>query len=177
MSRRQMTRLRTQIMAGIQPVPSTPDALFESIRAYLEQRVGCPVDLRFECFPDRTASGLAITLEDRVIIVVERSTTTLHQLVILSHEIWHILMGECHAHPGPEAAVAARRLTDQLNLDATSLRSLAARSHSNNAEEEADAETFGLLLGTAFRPYLEDRAASAEGVAGRIQASLGHRSP
>lgn len=174
MTKRKMTRLRAQIMAGIQPVPSDADTLFESIRAYLATRVDVPVDLRFETFPDRTASGLAITLEDRIIIVVERSTTTLHQLVILSHEIWHVLMGECHAHPLPEATIAARSLTDRLNLDVGTLKALAARSHTSNAGEEADAETFGLLLGTAFRPYLEDRPAS-EGVAARIQASLGHR--
>ncbi|MEU5159628.1 toxin-antitoxin system, toxin component [Streptomyces sp. NPDC020875] len=176
MSKRKMTRLRAQIMAGIQPVPSDADALFESIRAYLETRTGLPVELHFEPMPERTASGLTIRLADRVIIVVERHTTTLHQLVILAHEIWHALEGKCQGHPVREAAVAARSLTARLDLDAGAIRSLAARAHADSAgaEEEADAETFGLLLGNAFRPYLEVRPAS-DGVAARIQASLGHR--
>ncbi|MEV6680646.1 toxin-antitoxin system, toxin component [Streptomyces erythrochromogenes] len=174
---RSMIQLRDDLLEGIpRPIPSDSDALFESLRVYLEQRVGRPVQLLFKQFPEGTASGLSLDLEDKWVIVVEEHTTTLHQLVIFAHEIWHVLMGECHAHGAHSDEVGAATRSLGGELQGGDIISLAARTHFNTREEN-DAESFGLLMGSSFRGYLESGTGLApnEGLAGRIQASLGHR--
>ncbi|MEW1639873.1 toxin-antitoxin system, toxin component [Streptomyces sp. NPDC093801] len=175
-----MNKLVRELIAGIgQPVPSDPRQLFESLISYIEQREGWQVRLRFEEFPPDTVSGLMLDLGDKKVIVVERNTTGLHQLVILAHEIWHMIMGDCTVH-GMDSlthSVAARMLSGDIDLrEAVDTLAVAART-SFHDREELDAENFGLKLGIAFRPFLEHDAelAPGSGLAGRIQASLGNR--
>ncbi|MFF3014864.1 toxin-antitoxin system, toxin component [Streptomyces sp. NPDC057939] len=171
-----------EILAGLgRPIPSDPDTLFEVLRADVERRFNAdddglphrPVLLRFREFPEETASGLTARFDDRVVIIIESKTTTLHQFVIFAHEIWHTLRGECLSHGthSQVATAAARSLGGDVASD--DLVALAARSHVNT-EEEDDAETFGLQLGSRLREYLQGGGAvPVTGLAGRIQSSLG----
>ncbi|MFD3872270.1 hypothetical protein [Streptomyces sp. NPDC058623] len=194
---RKIARLCDEILAGLErPIPSDPDQLFEVLRADVERRFNAdrdelpyrPVLLRFREFPEETASGLTATFDDRVVIIIESKTTTLHQFVIFAHEIWHTLMGGCLSHgthgtdgsDGTQgshrihsdvATAAARSLGGDLAGD--DLMAMAARSHVNT-EEESDAENFGLQLGSRLREYLHGGGAvPITGLAGRIQSSLG----
>ncbi|MFD8416909.1 toxin-antitoxin system, toxin component [Streptomyces sp. NPDC059650] len=176
-SKSDMVKLRNEVLENLdRPIPSDPEGLFESLRSYLEQQVGMPVELIFKEFPEGTASGLTLSLPGRRIIVVEENTGSLHKLVILAHEMWHCLRGGCHGHGShpSEVAAAARSLSGELKE--SDIVALAART-SFDTREENDAETFGLLMGSSFRAFLEEPPdpALGEGLAGRIQASLGHR--
>ncbi|MFF7296839.1 toxin-antitoxin system, toxin component [Streptomyces sp. NPDC008265] len=182
MSKRKMVKLRNEVLAGLgRPVPSDPDDLFESLRAVLERMVNeagtgqyRPVRLLFREFPEGTASGLTLFFDDRLVIVVERHTTTLHQLVIFAHEMWHALMGQCRAHGTTidEISAAARSFGGE--LADTDVLALAARTHFQTREEN-DAEAFGLLLGSSCREILEAGAGPVPptGLAARIQSSMG----
>lgn len=188
---RKIAKLCDEILAGLEkPIPSDPDSLFEVLRADVEQRFNAdrdglpyrPVLLRFSEFPEETASGLTASFDDRVVIIIESKTTTLHQFVIFAHEIWHTLMGGCLSHGthgshgshgthSDVATAAARSLGGELAGD--DLMAMAARSHVNT-EEESDAENFGLQLGSRLREYLQGGGAvPITGLAGRIQSSLG----
>ncbi|MFG2874603.1 ImmA/IrrE family metallo-endopeptidase [Streptomyces sp. NPDC048337] len=183
-----MSQLCDEILAGLErPVPSDPDSLFEALRVYVERRLAekdaadgmppRPLHLLFREFPEGTASGLSLDLEDKWVIVVESNTSPIHQLVILAHEFWHVLNGHCTEHGSHpvHVSVAARSLGGSLG-DAE-VQALAARAHFNDQKEE-EAESFGLVMGNAFRGYLEpgDGLAPQGSIAGRIQASLGIRS-
>lgn len=183
MGKRKMIRLRNEILANLgRPIPSDPDELFEALRQFLERRFNedrgdgayRPVQLLFREFPEDTASGLTLTFDDRMVIVVERHTTTLHQLVIFAHEMWHALMGKCLTHGAQPDAVSAAARSLGGELEHADILALAARTHFHTKEEN-DAEAFGLLLGSSCREILEPGAASLPntGLAGRIQSSMG----
>ncbi|MGW5400950.1 hypothetical protein [Streptomyces sp. NPDC003952] len=208
---RKITKFCDTVFTGLdRPIPSDPDSLFAVLRADVERRLNenrgerpfRPVLLYFREFPEGTASGLTARFDDRIVIVVERQTTTLHQFVIFAHEMWHALMGECltHGGHGPDgahgsegahgsngsngsrsdaaaaaaAAAAARSLGGELAGE--DLVSLAARSHVDT-QEESDAEEFGLQMGTRLRDCLKDNgangSAATSGLADRLQSSMG----
>ncbi|MFJ7271868.1 hypothetical protein ACIQV3_35375 [Streptomyces sp. NPDC099050] len=163
------------------PVPADPDSLFEVLRADVERRFNedpgelpfRPVLLYFRRFPVDTASGLTAKFDDRIVIIVESQTTTLHQFVIFAHEMWHVLMGECLSHGASSdvAAAVARSLGGELAGD--DLVALAARSHVDT-QEESDAEEFGLRMGARVRDCLKNGGSvPTTGLAGRIQSSMG----
>ncbi|WP_158820776.1 MULTISPECIES: ImmA/IrrE family metallo-endopeptidase [unclassified Streptomyces] len=183
-----MARLCGEILEGIErPLPSDPDSLFEALRVHVEQRLaemeatnGMPVrplHLLFREFPEGTASGLSLELEDKWVIVVERNTSPIHQLVILAHEVWHVLNGHCSQHSSHPANVNAAARSLGGSLGEPEIQALAARAHVIDRKED-EAEAFGLLMGHAFRGYLEPGTGLAPqgSIAGRIQASLGIRS-
>lgn len=179
---RKIAKFCDEVLAGLdRPMPSDPDALFEVLRADLERRFNeargplpfRPVFLYFREFPPETASGLTARFDDRLVIIVESQTTTLHQFVIFAHEMWHALMGECLTHGihSNAAAAAARSLGGELASD--DLVALAARRQVNTTEE-SDAEEFGLQMGARLREYLKGGGAvPITGLAGRIQSSMG----
>lgn len=178
---RRISRFCDEVLAGLdRPVPSDPDRLFAVLRADVERRLNedrgdlpyRPVLLCFREFPEETASGLTARFDDRLVIVVERRTTTLHQFVIFAHEMWHALKGECLSHGvhSDVATAAARSLGGELAGD--ELVALAARSHVRT-HEESDAEEFGLQLGARLREHLQGGALPVTGLAGRIQSSMG----
>ncbi|MET9605283.1 toxin-antitoxin system, toxin component [Streptomyces sp. NPDC006512] len=179
---RKIAKFRDEVFAGLdRPIPSDPDSLFEVLRAEVERRLNedrgeapfRPVHLYFREFPDDTASGLTARFDDRLVIIVESQTTTLHQFVIFAHEMWHALKGDCLSHGAHShvAAAAARSLGGELASD--DLVALAARSHVET-EEENDAEEFGLQMGARLREHLKGGGAvPIDGVAGRIQSSMG----
>ncbi|MFE9560838.1 toxin-antitoxin system, toxin component [Streptomyces sp. NPDC006487] len=179
---RKVAKFCDAVLAGLdRPIPSDPDSLFAVLRADVERRLNedrgalpfRPVFLYFREFPEETASGLTATFDDRIVIVVESQTTTLHQFVIFAHEMWHALMGQCLSHGGHSdvASAAARSLGGELVGD--DLLALAARSHVDT-QEESDAEEFGLQMGARLRECLQEgEAVPTTGLAGRIQSSMG----
>ncbi|MFD6885200.1 toxin-antitoxin system, toxin component [Streptomyces sp. NPDC059957] len=178
---RRVSKFCDAVLAGLdRPIPSDPDSLFAVLRADVERRLNedgalpfHPVFLYFREFPEETASGLTAKFDDRIVIVVESQTTTLHQFVIFAHEMWHALMGEClsHASHHDVAAAAARSLGGELVGE--DLVALAARSHVDT-QEEVDAEEFGLQMGARLRECLKGcGAVPTTGLAGRIQSSIG----
>jgi hypothetical protein len=92
--------------------------------------------------------------------------------------LWHMKAGHC-THHVDGAAVAARLLSDEADLQATVLK-VAARTRFDQAEEN-EAESFGLLLGSKCRSWLAGSTGRGhlrrDGLAGRIEASLGYRGP
>ncbi|MFI2758612.1 toxin-antitoxin system, toxin component [Streptomyces echinatus] len=179
---RDMRRLCNELVSGLTlPVPAPPDELCRALCEVMSRRRGRPVRFRTAVFPPGTASGLWLGLTDRDVVVVEERTAPDHQLVILGHELWHMHADHCGLRL--EGADAATRLlpdsTDQAALQAT-VRRVAARTRFDLAEER-DAETFGLLLASKCRTWLPRSArpvpVQRDGVAGRIEASLGYPGP
>ncbi|MFF3209508.1 hypothetical protein ACFYYB_02485 [Streptomyces sp. NPDC002886] len=178
---RRIAKFCDAVLAGLdKPIPSDPDSLFAVMRADVERRFNedraglpfHPVILYFREFPEGTASGLTARFDDRIVIIVESQTTTLHQFVIFAHEMWHALMGDCLSHGVHDdvAAAAARSLGGELVGD--DLVALAARSHVDN-QEESDAEEFGLQMGARLRDLQGSDALPTSGLPGRIQSSMG----
>ncbi|MFF3323695.1 toxin-antitoxin system, toxin component [Streptomyces sp. NPDC002889] len=174
-----MRRLCGELVAGIDlPAPAEPAALYTALCAGMSKYRGRPVRYRTASFPTGTASGLWLDMADQDLIVIEERTAPDHQLVILGHELWHMKAGHC-SHHVEGAAVAARLLSDEADLQAAVLR-VAARTRFDQAEEN-EAETFGLLLGSKCRSWLAGSTGRGpvrrDGLAGRIEASLGYRGP
>jgi hypothetical protein len=175
--------------------PAEPRDIMEGFcRAMSVRKGGRPIDLKFASFPpDLGASGLRLDFGDRSLIVVEEATAPEAQLVILGHELWHEEV-EDRGHHIAGLPAAARTLTAEQHPEAVrrsveeilstdevpreAILTVAARTESAD-DHEVDAETFGLLLGRAVRPWMKGRYAegpvSAETVEGRIHLSLLNR--
>jgi hypothetical protein len=176
---KEMRRLCGELIAGIDlPAPAEPADLYAALCDGMSKRRGRPVRHRMAAFPPGTASGLWLDMTDQDLIVIEERTAPDHQLVILGHELWHMKAGHCTHHVAG-AAVAARLLSDEADLQATVLK-VAARTRFDQAEEN-EAESFGLLLGSKCRSWLAGSTGRGpvrrDGLAGRIEASLGYRGP
>jgi len=177
-----MRRLCGALLAELAlPAPAEPEQLYTALCDAMGRRRGRPVRLRLAAFPAGTASGLWLDMTDQDLVVIEERTAPDHQLVILGHELWHMHAG----HGGHElegTAVAARLLpgdTDDAALRDTVVR-VAARTRFNLSDEK-DAESFGLLLASKCRTWLPGSSLRGpvrrDGLAGRIEASLGYRGP
>ncbi|MFF9087896.1 toxin-antitoxin system, toxin component [Streptomyces sp. NPDC014991] len=179
---RDTRRLCDELVGGLTlPVPAPPDELYRALCEAMSRRRGRPVRFRTAVFPPGTASGLWLYLTDRDVVVVEERTAPEHQLVILGHELWHMRAGH-RGHPVDATGAATRPLcedTGRTTLRAT-LRRAAARTRFDLVEER-EAESFGLLLASRCRTLLTGSAlrgpARRDGVAGRIEASLGYPHP
>lgn len=178
----EMVRLCDELYAGLgEPAPRDIDELIDRIAGYLSEYRGDParpVRIVRRDFPQGLGpvSGLWLDRENEDVIVVAKSTSPFHALVILGHEIWHMVRGHCGTHVlGTQ--VATRLLGDEL-LDAgdldEALRLVAARTHAVPGDE-AEAEQYGRMMGRRFRHLVEFDPAQRilEGPAARIQASLG----
>ncbi|MFS8202755.1 toxin-antitoxin system, toxin component [Streptomyces sp. CWNU-52B] len=165
------------------PAPAEPGDLYSALCGAMSRRRGRPVRFRTAPFPPGTASGLWLDMAEQDLVVVEERTAPDHQLVILGHELWHMDAGH-RGHHVAGAAVAARLLSDDADLRATVLR-VAARTRFDRSdqadEDEKDAESFGLLLASRCRGWFAGSAPRGprrrEGLAGRLDASLGYRGP
>ncbi|GGW24135.1 hypothetical protein GCM10010381_03800 [Streptomyces xantholiticus] len=176
---KEMRRLCSELVGGIGlPAPAEPAELYSALCKGMSKHRGRPVRHRMASFPPGTASGLWLDMADQDLVVIEERTAPDHQLVILGHELWHMKAGHC-SHHVEGAAVAARLLCDEADLQATVLK-VAARTHFDQVEEN-EAESFGLLLGSKCRAWLAGSNGRGpvrrDGVAGRIEASLGYRGP
>ncbi|MFF4317902.1 toxin-antitoxin system, toxin component [Streptomyces sp. NPDC001568] len=147
------------------------------------------IEFRTTSFPPGTASGLALDLGSRDLIVVEERTVPEHQLIITGHELRHLELGHCHQHV-TEGVVAARLLRHDSDLQdvVASAMAIAAR-HSpalrqpdgtaarKHEREEQAAERYGLELANAVRHLLREplpRSRDRGTTSGRIEAVLGH---
>ncbi|MEV6840461.1 toxin-antitoxin system, toxin component [Streptomyces sp. NPDC051133] len=179
---RDMRRLCNELVGGLTlPAPAPPRELYGTLCEAMSRRRGRPVQFRTAAFPAGTASGLWLDLADRDLVVVEERTAPDHQLVILGHELWH-MQADHSGHHVDGVGVATRLLhddTDRAALQETVHR-VAARTRFDLAEER-QAETFGLLLASKCRTWLAGSAlrgpVQRDGVAGRIEASLGYLGP
>ncbi|NBM16603.1 toxin-antitoxin system, toxin component [Streptomyces sp. GC420] len=174
-----MRQLCGELIAEISlPVPAEPAALYTALCDGMSRRRGRPVRYRTAAFPPGTASGLWLDMNEQDLIVIEERTAPDHQLVILGHELWHMKAGHC-THHVDGAGVAARLLSDEADLRATVLK-VAART-TFDQDEENQAERFGLLLASKCRAWLAGSALRGpvrrDGLAGRIETSLGYRGP
>lgn len=171
-----MAALADDLMRQLEPpVSADPEQLMRDLVKPLSKDREREVQVVFEHFPPNTASGLWLRYQDQDLIVVEKNTTALHKAVILGHEIWHLNVGACKGHPAHGGIEAAARSFDgTLDLASTVRMVMAARTDFA-LEEEKDAESFGLRLGSRLRPYLEGGPDQMPvgGVISRLQASLG----
>ncbi|MEU0785672.1 toxin-antitoxin system, toxin component [Streptomyces sp. NPDC006173] len=174
-----MRRLCGELVAELSlPAPAAPADLYAALCGAMSRRRGRPVRFRTASFPPGTASGLWLDMAEQDLVVIEERTAPDHQLVILGHELWHMKAGHCSHHVGG-AAVAARLLSEGADLRATVLK-VAARTRFDLADEK-EAESFGLLLASKCRTWLAGSSlrgpVQRDGLAGRIEASLGYRGP
>ncbi|MEU1042784.1 toxin-antitoxin system, toxin component [Streptomyces sp. NPDC005551] len=174
-----MRRLCGELVAELSlPAPAEPADLYGALCDAMSRRRGRPVQYRTAAFPPGTASGLWLDMADQDLVIIEQRTAPDHQLVILGHELWHMKAGHC-GHHVQGAAVAARLLRDDADLQATVLR-VAARTRFDLGDEQ-DAESFGLLLASKCRRWLTGSPLRGpvrrDDLAGRIEASLGYRGP
>ncbi|MEV5436911.1 toxin-antitoxin system, toxin component [Streptomyces sp. NPDC052682] len=174
-----MRRLCGELVAQIGlDAPARPAELYGALCDAMSRRRGRPVLFRTAAFPPGTASGLWLDMADQDLVVIEERTAPDHQLVILGHELWHMEAGHCSHHVAG-AAVAARLLDDTADLRATVLQ-VAARTRFDQ-DDEQQAERFGLLLASKCRTWLAGSSlrgpVQRDGLAGRIEASLGYLGP
>jgi hypothetical protein len=170
----------SRVVVARTDVPAPPEALFLALCDAMSERRGRPVVLDIRAFPAEIAdtTGLWLDLPGQDVVVIEQSLDADHQLVVLGHELWHMEAGHC-GHEVGEAAVAARTVLTSDHEWLEAVRRVAARSHSH-AMEERDAESFGLLLGTRMRGWLDEGTGPSrtlDEVARRIDASLGYPGP
>ncbi|MCW8102231.1 toxin-antitoxin system, toxin component [Streptomyces tauricus] len=159
------------------PRPCDPDVLLTHLVRVAADMRGREIVLRQEVFPHKTATGLWLVLDAYDIIAVDRRAGPGHKLVIVGHEIWHMLEDDYGSH-GDGEVMAAARLLDSDGMGEAVARVLAARSSATFHEGvEQDAERFGLRLGQALKPWLEGQPDQDDcsALARRIGASLGHR--
>ncbi|MFJ2007845.1 hypothetical protein [Streptomyces chartreusis] len=130
------------------------------------------------------------------LIVFEENTDPEHQIVIIGHEAWHMFQGHgSHGAHGPNASRAASgdtaaELTHFVAAIAQATRAdvspdqatdvglhFAARTDAHQAQEELEAEHFGLRFATDIQAALEEVQAAGDprNLTGRIQASMAHR--
>ncbi|GAA2417485.1 hypothetical protein GCM10010420_54780 [Streptomyces glaucosporus] len=179
-TRRAARRLAGAVTAQLGgPVPSRR-LCEEMCRAMSRMRGGRPVDLRFVDFPPGTITGLALVREEGDLVLVERRTTGVQQVVAVGHELRHLTQ-DGHGRCADGAAVSARLLGeagDVADVLDEVLRAM-ARDHAPNALED-DAELFGRTVGGLLLPYVADavrRSGSGprDGLLERIRTSLGPR--
>ncbi|MBT2458874.1 toxin-antitoxin system, toxin component [Streptomyces sp. ISL-86] len=170
----EMARLCSELDSALgEPVPADMDELFRQIANHLAGVRGRPVRIVRRDFPPGL-SGLWLDRQDEDVIVVVKSTSPFHALVILGHEIWHMIRGHCATHAlGPQVAT---RLLDDLSpgqLD-EAVRSVAARTHAVPGDE-AEAEAFGRRFGSRLRRHVEHdpNQRILKGAGQRISSSLG----
>jgi hypothetical protein len=186
-----MKALSATLIAGLAQAGSAADEIFTALGGILSDLRGRPVVLKRAPFPPNTASGLWLDLPDMDIVAVREDTANSeHEHVILGHEIWHMFKGHCAAHTSAGPAVArahsdhaaaaeavASRLVAVLDdrlgdLSSHDLR-YAARTDFDQ-KDEAEAELFGLRLGTDLRAFRRThRRPDLHQVAGRIEDSMG----
>ncbi|MGW2935632.1 toxin-antitoxin system, toxin component [Streptomyces sp. NPDC001156] len=187
-----MKELSTALLTRLaQAVPRDDEEMFTELGRVLTDLRGRPVVLKRTTFPPGTASGLWLDLEDMDVIAVRDDTTNSeHEHVILGHEIWHMFEGHCGAHsPAGRAAARAHAAHDGVvddvvkqllvardaKLDGLGAPGLgyAARTRFDE-KHEAEAEMFGLRLGTDLRIFRRTHWRADVGqVAARIEDSLG----
>ncbi|MEU3911672.1 MULTISPECIES: toxin-antitoxin system, toxin component [Streptomyces] len=186
---RQLRQSVSAMVGGIghlkSPVPA--EVICRALCDAMGRRRGRRIEFRSTSFPPGTASGLALDLGDRDLVVVEQRTVAEHQIVITGHELRHLELGHCHQHVS-EGAVAARLLHHDADLRGVVASALAvagrqspvllkedgtaARRHRG---EERAAERYGLELAHAVRHLLTASDApelDRNTRSGRIEAAL-----
>lgn len=169
---RAMKRHRDELFARVpRPAGQDPHDLFRAICAYLTESSGREIRFMMETFPARTFSGLWLDMGDYEVVVVEKNTLPMHQLVILGHELWH--RQERRTGRADGAADAFDGLGNRWT-GGDPVTHAAARTDYGLAEERR-AERFGRLLAAKFRPVLlgERGTEPPDDLTGRIWASLG----
>lgn len=184
-----MKELSAELLTRLaQAAPHDEGEIFAALGRILTGLRGRPVVLKRTAFPPGTASGLWLELEDMDVIAVrDDAANSEHEHVILGHEVWHMLEGHCVTQT-PAGRVAARAhstdadaVVDRLlafrdtGLGLADARRLgcAARSRFDD-RHEAEAEMFGLRLGTDLRIFRRTQWRADLGqVSGRIEDSLG----
>ncbi|MFF3013571.1 toxin-antitoxin system, toxin component [Streptomyces sp. NPDC057939] len=169
--------------------PVEGETICRTLCEAMGDRRGRKIEFRTTSFPPGTASGLALDLGSKDLIVVEERTVPEHQLIITGHELRHLELGHCHQHV-TEGAVAARLLHHDAELQGivSSVLAIAGRQSPalleqdgtaarRHEQEEQAAERYGLELAHAVRHLLReplshrlDRGTTS----GRIEAALGH---
>ncbi|MGZ9928605.1 toxin-antitoxin system, toxin component [Streptomyces sp. NC-S4] len=181
------------LAAGVRHLkaPVTSELLCLALCEVMSKRRKRPIEFRTTPFPPGTASGLALNLGNRDLIVVERMTAPEHQVIITGHELRHLELGHCHSAVA-EGTAAARLLRHDADLDGvvSSVLAVAGRqvpspagqdgaSVHNAQEQEDSAELFGLELAHRVRHLLDTKGVDAPDRAttkGRIAAALSYHS-
>ncbi|MFJ3222087.1 toxin-antitoxin system, toxin component [Streptomyces sp. NPDC086783] len=170
------------------PVP--PDVLCAALCEAMGERRARAIRFRTSSFPPGTASGIALDLGDKDLIVVEKNTAPDHQVIITGHELRHLELGHCHTGlAGTPAAARLLRHDAELKEVIEAVLAVAGR-HSpllaapdearaaQHVKEEQEVEQYGLALAHAVRhllPGAQTRIPDLGTPAGRIEAALGYR--
>ncbi|GHD49071.1 toxin-antitoxin system, toxin component [Streptomyces mirabilis] len=186
-----MKALSSTLVTGLAQASSDDDGFFSALGTLLSDMRQRPVILKRTAFPPNTVSGLWLDLPDMDILAVREDTADVeHAHVILGHEIWHMFQGHCTAHTsaGPAAARAQSGHSETVDRIARHILAsddgqLSDRGYGDlrgaartgfDADEEAEAEMFGLRFGTDLRTVRRShRRPDLHQVAGRIEESLG----
>ncbi|UQX04406.1 toxin-antitoxin system, toxin component [Streptomyces sp. RerS4] len=169
--------------------PASGETVCRALCEAMGRRRGRHIEFRTTSFPPGTASGLALDLGERDLVIVEKKTAPDHQVIITGHELRHLELGHCHQHLD-EGSVAARLLDHDADLRGVvaSVLSVAgrqtpalmerdgSRARRQQREEQA-AEQYGLELAHAVQHLLADPGPERfdrDTTSGRIGAALGH---
>jgi hypothetical protein len=166
---REMRRLADALIDPIRVTfPADPQDLFDALVESVSQWRGRKIYVHKAVFPpDTGATGLWLERETHDDVIIEERAAVWHQIVIFSHEVWHMSQGDAMAphhlvaHDGSQPAAAR---TD----------------FSVTIEQEAD--RFGMLVGRRLRAWLEASPHSVyaadsgnDDLASRIGAALNYR--
>lgn len=169
MKTRKLRALRDELISDMDLAPSaTTETVCVRLCEVMAQRMQREIRLRFDDLGAGLSGLWAVTDDDVHVIVVTTARSWVHRLLILLHEIGHMLCGH---RPMQLDADAARALFYP-NLSPTMLRMIAGRTTLSRAEErEADqvagALTQGLIDWTRrqdarpFEPGRDDPAVRA----------------
>ena len=159
---RQLRALRDELIRDLDLAPSaTTEAVCVRLCEVMAQRMQREIRLRFDDLGPGLSGLWAVTDDGVHVIIVTTARSWVHRLLILLHEIGHMLCGHRPMQLGAEEA----RALFFPNLSPTMLRILAGRTTLSRAEErEADqvagALTQGLIDWTRrqeARPFEADR--------------------
>ncbi|MCD9145987.1 hypothetical protein LUZ16_28710 [Streptomyces albireticuli] len=104
MDLKRMRRLCAELLSGLDlPGPARPDVLFTALCAGMSRRHDRPVSHRLVSFPAGTVSGLWVATDAQHLVLCEKDTAPVHQLVILGHDLWHL---EEHHRADPALSTA-----------------------------------------------------------------------
>ncbi|MFE2581399.1 hypothetical protein [Streptomyces sp. NPDC059378] len=195
---REMRRLSNQLVQCLQ-LPACDADLITAIGEAVNRVRGRPVRLYAVPFPPDVANGVWIDREGHDVIAYEKHADLEHQVVIIGHEIWHMMQGHCGllTDHGPMASRAltgdvaraqelvtaicmtddARHTADQTMHVQTSIQ-FALRADGAAVHKEEDADRFGVRFATAVQAHMEEVRSMAgleDNLAGRIHIFMAHR--
>lgn len=143
MKAKQLRELSSELIRALDLDPAaTTEDVCGRLCEVMAERLGKPVILRFDDLGDSRVSGLwAVTQEGTNVVIVAAVRSWMHRLLILLHEVAHMVCGH---RPAPLSAEDGRRLLFP-DLPPEMYTMLVGRTDMSEADEREADEVAGAL--------------------------------